>query len=263
MTDLPSTGLHDGIDEGDYHRDPRSLSSTGAKTLLYQGPRVYRWKLEHPEEKAVFDFGSVVHALVLGVGDFEVIYADSWRAKAAQEARDAARAAGRAPILAKDHAAAMAMRDAVLANPLAAAILSEGRPEVSMWAEDPETGVLMRGRIDWLRDNAFVDLKSVGGDVNPRGFERTVWDLHYHFQASFYQRILALNGIDLPPLWIAASKNAPHEVYVYQPDQDLLDRARDDVDLALRQYATCLETDTWPGLTDDQEIHQISVPRWA
>lgn len=264
MTDLPSEGLHDGVDEQAYHADPRSLSSTGAKTLLYRGPRIFQWEREHPIHKDAFDIGSVVHALILGVGDYEVIDADSWRTKAAKEDQQAARDAGKAPILRKDFEAAEAMRDAVMENRLIASILSEGRPEVSMWATDPETGVLLRGRIDWLRDNAFIDVKTVAGTIHPRDFERTVWNLHYHFQAAFYSRILALNGFtDLPPLWVAVSKDAPHEALVYQPDDDLLVRADEDVALAIRQYARCVETGQWPGLTDDQQIHTISAPRWA
>lgn len=264
MTKLPSTGLHDGIDETAYHSDRRSLSSTGAKTLLYQGPRAFQHAQANPVHKDVYDLGSVVHALILGVGDYEVLDYDSWRTKAAQEARAAARLEGRAPILVKDYAAAEAMRDAVMENKLAAGILSEGRPEVSMWATDPETGVLMRGRIDWLRTNAFTDVKTSAGQVDPLEYARTAWKLRYHFQAAWYQRVLALNGIeDLPPLWVALSKDAPHEVYVHQPDADMLARGHDDVDQALELYAHCLATDIWPGLQDDQQIHTISAPRWA
>ena len=76
---LPENGLHDSINEAEYHGDARSLSSTGAKTLLYQGPRAYRYMKDNPAPyKPAFDFGSVVHALVLGVGDVEVVQASSW-----------------------------------------------------------------------------------------------------------------------------------------------------------------------------------------
>lgn len=261
---LPTSGLHDGVDEQEYHRDPRSLSSTGAKTILYEGARVFRYRQDHPQFKDAFDFGSVVHALILGVGDFTILEHDSWRTKAAQAERDEARAAGSTPILAKDHAAAQDMADAVRSNALAASILSKGRPEVSMWAADPETGVLLRGRIDWLRDDSFIDVKTVAGAVNPRDFERTAWNLRYAFQAAFYQQILALNGVEgLPPIWVVVSKDAPYECYAYQPDQDLMGRAHEDVRHAIDLYARCVETDTWPGLQDETEIHTISAPRWA
>lgn len=264
MSALPSSGLHDGVPEQGYHGDRSSLSSTGAKTIVTAGARAFKHQRDHPVHKDAYDMGSVVHALVLGVGDFEVIEHDSWRTKAAQAERDAARAAGRAPILAKDYAAAQDMAEAVMSNKLAAGILSEGRPEVSAWATDPETGVTMRGRIDWLRDNAIVDFKTSAKPVDPIQWERTAWDYRYGLQAWWYTRTLELNGEpERPFLWVALSKDAPHEVYVHQASAELLDRGRQDAEHALRLYADCQLTGHWPGLANDQQIHPTGLPRWA
>lgn len=261
---LPTHGLHDGVSEGLYHADRSSLSSTGAKTIVTSGARAFKHQQDHPVHKAVFDLGSVVHALILGVGDYEVIDADSWRGKAAQEQRDAARAEGRAPILTKDYAAAQDMADAVMSNKLAAGILSEGTPEISAWAEDPETGVTVRGRIDWLRDNAIVDVKTSAKPVDPMQWERTAWDLRYGLQAWWYSRVLELNGEpERPFLWVALSKEAPHEVYVHSASAELLERGREDGERALRIYADALLTGEWPGLADATEIHETGLPRWA
>lgn len=264
MSDLPSTGLHDEIDEQAYHGDRSSLSSTGAKTIATAGARAFKHQQDHPVHKDAYDMGSVIHALILGVGDYVVVDADSWRTKAAQEKRDHIRAAGETPILEKDFVAARDMRDAVMENKLAASILSEGRPEVSAWAEDPETGVVMRGRIDWLRDNAIVDVKTSAKPVDPMAWERTAWDFRYGLQAWWYSRVLELNGEpERPFLWVALSKDAPHEVYVHQASTELLDRGREDGERALRTYADCLLTGEWPGLADNQQIHQTGLPRWA
>ncbi|UEJ83960.1 PD-(D/E)XK nuclease-like domain-containing protein [Brachybacterium halotolerans subsp. kimchii] len=264
MGDLPSEGLHDSIDEQAYHADPRSLSSTGAKTILTQGLRAFQWKREHPEHKAAFDLGSVVHALMLGVGDFEVIDADSWRTKDAKAAQQAAYDAGRTPILTKDHATAVDMRDAVLSNKLAEGIFSEGRPEVSAWAEDPETGILMRGRIDWLRDNAIVDVKTSAKPVDPMEWERTAWNFRYGLQAYWYSRLLELNGEpERPFLWVAISTSAPYEVYVHQASAEMLDKGREDAEDVLCQYGDALLTGKWPGLADADQIHLTGLPRWA
>ena len=261
---LPTKGLHESIPEAEYHSDPRSLSSTGAKVLLFEGPRAYKWKRDHPAHKDAFDLGTVAHALILGAGDYVVLDYPDWRTKAAQAERDQVRADGGTPILRKDVALAEAMRDSAYASPLAAAILSEGRAEVSMWATDPETGVAMRGRADWLRDNALVDLKTSGKPVDPKQWERTAWDFHYGFQAWWYQRVLELNGEpERPFLWIAVSTSAPHECYIHEASPELLDRSREDGERALRLYADCLASGKWPGLADDQEIHQTGLPRWA
>lgn len=259
---LPVTGLHDGIDESTYHGDPGSLSSTGAKTLLYDGPRAYRWQRDHPIHKDAYDLGSVAHALILGVGDYTVLEHDSYRSKAAQVDRDQARADGRTPLLAKDYRVAEAIADAVTASPLAVSILAEGRPEVSMWATDPDTGVLMRGRVDWLRGDSIVDLKTSAKPTHPTEWAWTVRNYHYALQAAWYRRIHRLNtGDDLPFLWIAVDKSDDPQAYVHQPDPDLLADADYDVDRALHLYADCVATDTWPGLADDQQIHTTIDPR--
>ena len=263
VTDIPTAGLHYDIPEPAYHADRGSLSSTGAKTLLYDGPRAFRWGLEHPVRKDAYDIGSVVHALVLGVGEYDVLDFADYKTKAAQAARDESRAAGRTPILPRDLKPAEAMRDAIFANKLAATVLSSGSPEVSMYATDPTTGVLMRGRADWLRPGYLIDFKTAAGQIHPVEFEKTAWKLHYGMQMAWYERILELNGEWLDPIWVVVSKAEPHDVYVYRPSKELMARGRDDMARALELYARCQADDQWPGLADNQTIHEISVPRWA
>lgn len=260
---LPTSGLHPGINEAQYHADPASISSTGLKTILTRGPRAYRWLKDHPPTSDAMDLGSVVHALILGVGDYEVLEFDSWRTKAAQAARDEARAAGRTPMLERDMREAHDIAEAVMSNRLAAAVLSDGTPEVSLWATDPATDVLMRGRIDYLSSRAVVDLKTSRDLVDPRTWERTAWKSRYDFQAAAYLHLLELNGEPARPyLWVAVSKTAPSECYVHEPSAELLSRGAEDLRRALETYRRCLDSDTWPGLADDQEIHQTELPRW-
>lgn len=258
---LPTSGLHYDIDERLYHQDPMSLSSSAAKTLIYQGPDVFHRKsMEPPEYRDAYDFGSVVHALVLGVGEFEVLFFDSWRTKKSKQARDEARAAGRAPILLKDFETAEAMRDAVMAHETSARLLQGGAAEVSMWAEDPATGVLMRGRIDWLRTDLFVDLKTSGKPVDQPGFLATVWDFSYGFQGAYYRRMLKLNGVKAEPAWVAVTKREPHEVGAFVPDEGLMSRCERDVDRALALYAHCKETGDWPSLEEAYELPGVGRP---
>lgn len=249
---LPKLGLHEGVDEAEYHADPLSLSSSSAKKVIFSGPDEYvRQKLEGPQYNEAFDFGSVVHALILGVGEYEVLDFDSWRTKAARAARDEVRARGAAPIIPRDFAKAEAMRDSVLDHPEAARILSEGRPELSLWATDPATGVLMRGRIDWLRGGLNCDVKTTSGQVTRDAFIDTVMRFNYGFQAAFYSRLLWLNGIEPDrPAWIAVSKRAPHDAEVFRPSADLIESSIADVDRALELYARCVESNTWPSLEE-------------
>lgn len=266
MSDLlPTSGLHPDIDENLYHADPLSLSSSSAKTLIYDGPAEFKRKQE--EEPAAYNpafaFGSVVHALVLGVGEYEVLDFPDWRTKASKAARDELGAKGIAPILPRDMEKAELMRDSVLNHPVAAELLSQGQPEVSMWATDPATGVLMRGRVDWL-NQANVDLKTSGREVDQRNFLDTVWSFRYAFQAAWYERIMALNGVfGWPARWVAVSKRPPHNAGVFAPDPMLMAHAREDVKRALHLYAYCLEHDEWPELAFCYSIPGVGAPAIA
>lgn len=260
---LPRLGLHDGVHEPTYHQDPFSISSSQAKDLLYLGPAGFQRKRQEPSEgNENFDFGSVVHALVLGVGDFTVIDFPDYRTKAARAARDAVRATGAAPVIPRDLARAEAAAQAVREHPVAARLLSGGRPEVSVWATDPATGVLMRGRIDWLRGNVNTDVKTTSGSVDAEDFIHTVMRYHYGFQGAFYRKLLTLNGLDPGPIyWIPVTKKPPFEAAVLKPADDLIEFSMGEVDRALALYAQCLETGEWPELQDQDQPDYIAHAR--
>lgn len=81
------------------------------------------------------------------------------------------------------------------ADPFAKAILTGGVPEVSMFAIDPETGILLKARMDYVRPDATIDLKTFS---NSRGkpTDRVVYDAiyyeGYHLQCCFYQKVREL-----------------------------------------------------------------------
>lgn len=258
---LPTSGLHYDVPEPLYHRDPNSLSSSAAKKLIYEGPDVVAEEAGKPSEYSDnFDFGSVVHGLILGVGDYEVLDYPNYRTKEAREARDALRTAGVAPILPHKMEEALAMRDSVFRHPEAAQLLAEGAPEVSMWAEDPFTGVVMRGRVDWW-NGAVVDLKTTGRSASRADWVHAVWSFKYGFQFAYYNKILELNGLEPGhPRWIVVSKREPHEAAVFSPSAELMRRSECDVDRALWLYAHCKEEGVWPPLRTAFDVDGVGAP---
>lgn len=264
------------VDELSYHADEAlapgfgpSLSSTGARTLL-DSPALFRWRQDNPEPpKAAFDLGHAVHGKVLGVGlNIETIPDDLLAANGAVSTKEAkafvaeSRARGAVPV--KSDVAALVARiaDAVMAHPVAAAILSQGEPEQSAYATDPDTGVTMRARIDWLRDNAAVDLKTVGrqGGARPSTFARAAADHGYHIQADWYSRILARLGHAVPFVHIVAETEPPHLVSVTQLDDEAMSLGDAMSRRALDTYARCIQTGTWPGYST--EIEPVALPAW-
>lgn len=257
------------IPEAAYHADRnlaptlgRSLSSSGAKAIL-DSPARFAWQREHPVVKDAYDFGSAAHQYLLGGGpEVEVIDADSWRTKAAQEQRDAAREAGRTPILVADNVRALALVAAVMAHPVAGAIFaSAGEAERSLYWIDPETGVTCRGRIDWMHPRALVDLKTTI-NASPGKFSRALVDYGYALQAEWYsQGYEAVTGERLPFVHVVVEKEPPHLVAVYQVDQEALAYGAERATEARRLFADCESSGQWPGYSP--EIELVSLPAWA
>lgn len=268
MTTITGPGLWD-VDQATYLADTallpelgRSLSFSGAKVLL-ANPARFAWEREHGRpERAAFDFGHAAHLYVLGEGGtIARVDADSWRSKAAQDARTAAYAAGQVPLLAADDDRARALAEAVRAHPTAGAILSQGKAEQSLYWVDEPTGVTCRGRVDWLRDNVAVDVKTTD-DASPEAFARSCANFRYDLQAAFYTTGLhAVTGRLLPFVFIAAEKAPPHFVATYTLDDDALDRGHRDMRRALDLYAECESSGEYPSYST--EIETLALPRWA
>lgn len=268
---ITAPGLYDDVPEADYHADPvaaemgRSLSVSGAKKLLPPStPARFQWEREHGQPTRVaFDHGHAAHTLVLGVGKpFVTVEADDWRTKAAREQADEARAQGATPLLAKDAERVHAMVDALRAHELASAVLSNGKPEQSMFWLDERTGVCRRGRIDWLRPNAIVDYKTTTlGGADPERFAKTAADFGYHMQAAWYTDGCEALGLGrLPFVFVVQEKEPPYLVSVVQLDDEALRIGRDLNDAALAIYAECESAGEWPGYPT--EVVTVALPSW-
>lgn len=256
-------GFHDDVPEVDYHSDPTSLSVSGAKVLL-KAPALYRWQQTHPVHKDVFDFGSAAHALVLGVGQpIAVIDADDWRSKAAKDARDEARGRGEIPLLIADHASVLAMADELSSHRLAMRLLSEGRPEVSAYALDEATGVMRRGRFDWLGETILTDYKTAAS-ADPDVFVKAAANYGYHQQADWYTRLAADLGHPAQAFaFIVQEKAAPYLVTVVELPADLVAIGRDRNRRALERFRDCTASGIWPGYVPDDTFATPTAPRWA
>lgn len=267
-------GLHDDISNEDYHRglrvNPKPLSASMAKTLVTKSPAEFVHEQRYRVDKAAFDEGQAVHELVLegGFKTIDVYDFDSWRTKESQAARAESYANKRHPMLSKDTAKLAAMADAVRLSPLASEVFTDGLPEVSALVQDPASGVWLQARFDWLRlGHAFGrptigELKTTVQGANPRSFNREIAEHRYHLGAAFYCRVLNLLGYETPTFrYVAVSKSAPHLVSVLELTESDRIVGGALVDKAIATYASCLETDTWPGF--DTEIHYTDLPAWA
>lgn len=252
--------------EAEYHARPE-LSSTGARRIL-ESPAKFQWARMHPEPpKAAFDLGTAVHSKVLGVGAPTVAIPDEVLAsngavstKAAKEWIEQARAEGKTPVKADVAAQVDAMAESVLANarPL---FEQDGHAEASLFATDPETGVELRARFDYLAP-VGVDLKSTGKTASPAAWPRTVFDLGYDVQQEHYQHIRRLiEGEPHPFVFVAVETTPPYLVGLHQLDREFVEIGAAKARRARQIYAECLTTGNWPGYPT--EIGLVPPPMWA
>lgn len=266
MTDY--NGLVYGLDEAVYFRQP-GLSSTGAKKIL-QSPAHLQHYLTQPEApKDAFDVGSAVHSKVLGVGAQIAVYPDGTgperfeydgkeldnvldktgglRTAASKAFEAEKRAEGLIPVKRVTARVVNLMAESVLSNPTVKALLASGDPEVSMFATDPDTGVALRGRLDWLGPR-IVDLKTTAGDASESEFAIHAFRFGYDIQQAMYEHTYnIITGDNLPYLFAVVEAHAPYLTAVHVLGADELLMARRRAREARERYARALESGEWPG----------------
>jgi hypothetical protein len=263
-----------------YHADPcerPSLSASIAHLLCSRSPAHAR--AAHPRlnpdlrrvEKEHFDVGTAAHALLLEGRDAVVVVdAPNWRTKAAQDERDAARAAGQVPllvhVLADLEAMVAAAHEQLAAHRARPPLFSDGKPEQTLvWEED---GVLCRARLDWLRDDftAVDDLKTTSRSASPELYSRALFGVGGDVQAAFYARgVERLTGIVPEFRWVVVETAPPYALSVIAPAPDLLTIGRDKVEYAIDAWRRCLERDEWPAysrLVCYAELPAYEEARW-
>lgn len=266
LTTITAHGIYDMTAE-DYHDQHDWLSVSGAKRLLKPSCPA-KFKAGVQVHKPHFDLGKAAHTRVLGDGE-EVVVVDAldWRSKEAREARDAAYAEGKVPILVADNLVIDAMAASLEAHPVAPLLFATGKAEQSIFWTDEQTGVQCRARLDWLPEKQngrriiIPDLKTAVS-AEPGEFSRAAARFHYAMQDDQYREAVRAAGLDPDPafVFVVIEKEPPYVVTVGQLDDDSQKLGADLNNKARRIYAACLATDTWPGYADG--VASLSLPIW-
>lgn len=270
MSEPYPPGVYD-IPEADYFGASYALSCSGAKLLLPPScPAKFYWRMDHQEYKAVWDFGSAAHQMVLGSGP-EIVECEfeDWRKKDAQAQQAEARAAGKIPLLTKELARVRAMAAAIQAHPVAGYLFDpyDGMPEQSVFWQDERTGIMRRARLDWLPELrgdrlVIVDFKTCDA-ADPESIAKSVARYAYHQQHAFYaDGIAAVLGVMPEFVFVFEEKDPPYLINVVQLDPEAVRIGRALNDRAIDIYRACIKSGEWAGYEDD-EVTEISLPAWA
>jgi hypothetical protein len=250
-----------------------ALSASGARILIEQCPAAFWWNSPLnpayvPEQSTTFDLGTAAHAALLEPGSWlervVIVEADDYKTKAAQQARDAAWAAGKVPLLPKHFDRVEAMRAALLAHPLARLAWSDGAAEQSYIWHDKVMGTWLKARPDFVPDHGrwIVDYKTTTS-AHPRAFTRKVFEMGYFQQAAWYlDGIEAVTGKAPSDFFFVAQETAPpYLVSVCKLDQRAVDWGRTLNRRAINLFAECVAANRWPGYAE--RATTISLPSYA
>lgn len=270
MTAIDKPGIYANLAAEVYHSNctpTPSLSSSGARGIVADCP-AYFWhhsplNPNRPvKDSKAFDIGTASHLITLEPHLFdagiEVIsvpkkaggFTDDYKTDAAQEARDAARAAGKVPLLPKERAMVIAMRAALRLNPIASQAFNDGHVELSIFWQDEQTGVWCKARPDFLHASCayWCDYKTTT-TAHPEEFARKAYALGYHAQDAWLtDAVEQATGIKPRTGWfVCQDKEEPYlaTTHRFPPEAVELGRMinRKGIDL----FAQCLRSNEWPN----------------
>jgi hypothetical protein len=145
------------------------------------------------------------------------------------------------------------MRRALSSEPALAPILAQGEAEVSLFARDPDTGVLLKARLDWLTPKCQLNLKSFS-QTRGKSIDQTVadalWFEGYLQQAYFYTYVWSLvtgaKHIDYVAAFCESAEPFETRLKVLRPTTGGQANAywvwaRGQVRYLIRTYALCIE----------------------
>jgi hypothetical protein len=245
-----------------------SLSSSDAVILIDDTPAHLKvsWTAERKAERKA-DKGTVIHTLALEPlrkeSAITVIDAPNYRKAATQEARDAAIAAGRTPILAADYDDACHALRALMEHPDSGPILRGGGDAEQSWFARHETGVYVKARPDlFTPDEIIVDIKSVAS-AQDEFIRRRIYDGHWYIQAPFHADVVArvLGHEPKDYLWLCVEQTPPHAIKVIRPTWDTMNAGSRKIAPAIGIFARCAGNGEWPAYPAG--VRELGLPDWT
>lgn len=259
----------------DYHSDTTAISKSRLAKMSVC-PQYFKWCEDNPQEPSEdLIVGSAFHKLVLEPDtfgqEFVVMPIIDRRTKQGKELYEqfVLSSEGRSVITQDQYDTICAMRDSVLSNKYAVALL-KGVHEQSFYTEDEFTKERVKARPDCYRNVqdriVITDLKSCRSAIS-EDFMRDVVKFSYDLQAYMYSMIIS-NVMKVPQenvdfVFIAVEKKPPYMINILQADQFVLERGEALFREYIGKYHECKETNHWYGLNGAYGvINNLSLPNY-
>lgn len=242
------------VSNADYHAGP-GVSSTNAKLLL-KSPAHQRYA--EREEKDSFRVGSAIHAAMLEPELYAttyVIWPGERRGNRYEECAAKAAAAGHTVLTIKEADIVDAAVERFKASKAWSHFCRGAEFEIAAYARDPETGVLMKSKLDVINEDLEIgDIKSTGLCVaDPGAWMKEVLNRGYHISAAMYLDVwgLALSYAMSSFIWIVIEKTHPFGLRFFVCPSEYLRIGRIEYQRALKVHQKCTVENEWPCYPDE------------
>ena len=261
-----SPGITTDIPFEQYLKLP-GLSASAMKKLM-RSPLAFKWNQDHPDHASTpaMALGTAAHTAILEPHRMRteyVLWDGDRRGKAWSDFKEAN--ASKSILTAGEFSDVKGMHDSIHGYGPAERYLKDGIAEVTIQWLDPNTGRLMRGRIDWVTvidgHITLVDLKTTR-DSSPRKFGADSYKLGYHIQFALYcDGWYYLTGQFPRFVALVVESKAPYEPAVFNVPEDVLAQGHEEYMRLQATLKECEDTNTWPPFA--QEEQELALPSWA
>lgn len=135
--------------------------------------------------------------------------------------------------------------------------------ELSLFWNDPETGILCKARIDLYNRSrkSLVDLKTTSKGIDFKSFRRSCEDFGLWLQLAHYKAGAEILGLEVNfAAWLAIQTRRPYGIMTWQADEHDLALAEHERRVLLNLYAQCEKSGVWPGY--EEKIGVMSMSPW-
>lgn len=258
-------GVHPTMPADTYHEQRKFIGSSSLAKMDLSPRHFYQaWTIPSGPTAAMFK-GNLIHSLLLEQ-DIERFVrrplnekGDLVRSNSKEYAAFLAENPGKEPVHPDDFDPMYDMLTSFCDNERAMAMMNKSRIEHSVFAQDPESGLLLKARPDIWGSGFISDLKSTS---NMRGFNRQIFALMYDVKLAHYAKVIeyATGEVIDQVYYIAHESNAPYCSQIFTLSKDDFKAAKEKWRILLNQISVCSKTGNWPGYSD--EIHIAEKPKY-
>lgn len=169
-------------------------------------------------------------------------------------------AQGKKAILFSDFYNIENMARMIMKSKLASSMLMNGQEEMSFFAKDTETGLMLKARPDYLvklpnEGVVIVDYKTTTISMKPRKQSNHAYGLGRHIQAAHHKKVteMATGGQVSRVVYVTQMQERPWLIRYFNMPLHSIERGNNEIHNYLSLMADCVAQNEWPSYPEEIE----------